>query len=231
MLTIGICDDCKQDRDFIEDEVMKVLFDVDEIRIERYSSGQELVEAIQNDEFHCNLLFLDIFMEPVDGMETARLIRNNQLDVDIIFVTKSTKHVYRGYTYKAFSYILKDTMHEDLKFEIQRYIQELMNTEECLNITSDGVQRRVPISLIEYVESNARKLTLHLNSEDISFYAKMGDIEPVLAERGFIRVHQSFMLRISRINCLSKDSVMLGDKKIPVSRKYYGHLREIFQNQ
>lgn len=228
MLNIGICDDNQQDINLIADEITKSLFADEDIRIFRYSSGEKLLADIKEDKFCCNLLYLDIYMEPIDGMAVADYIRNNKLDVDIIFVTNSTEHVYKGYLYKAFSYILKNNLMEDVGIETKRYLQEIQDSEECINVTSDNVARKLPISQIIYVESSGRKLTLHMTNEDVSFYAKMADIEPVLTERGFIRTHQSYMIRIKKITGMTKETVSMGDIDIPISRRYYNEVRDTF---
>lgn len=231
MLRIGICDDSQHDRNLIRENVGKALFDYEDIEIAIFTSGQEVIDAIDNETFESELLLLDIMMEPVDGMQVAKYIRNNKVDVDIIFVTNSTQHVYQGYMYKAFSYILKQQADMDLGKEICRYIDELNASEECLNITSKGKNRRVPISSIRYIESSGRLLVLHLDKEDVPFYAKMGEIEPVLEERGFVRTHQSFMVRKNDIQSMTRECADCGEYEVPISRRYYQTVKEIFDKK
>lgn len=231
MLRIGICDDSQHDRNLIRENVGKALFDYEDIEIAIFTSGQEVIDAIDDETFESELLLLEIMMEPIDGMQVAKHIRKNKVDVDIIFVTNSTKHVYQGYMYKAFSYILKKHVAEDLGKEICRYINELNESEECLNITSKGKNRRVPIGSIRYIESSGRVLLLHLDKEDIPFYAKMGEIEPVLEERGFVRTHQSYMVRKNDIQIMTREYVDCGVYKVPISRRYYQTVKEIFDKK
>lgn len=228
MLNIGICDDSLEDTNLIYDLVTKTLFSEEDMKIVKYSSGEEVISAITNKEFKCNLLYLDIYMPDVDGLDVASFIRENKVDVDIIFVTKTPEFVYKGYMYKAFSYILKPEVKHDLPVETLRYLDEIRESEECINVTSDGVQRRVPISQILYVESSKRKLILHLKSEDIPFYAKMSEIEPVLVQRGFVRVHQSYMVKAKYVTKATSTEVLLGDIDVPVSRRYSQHVNEMF---
>jgi DNA-binding LytR/AlgR family response regulator len=80
--------------------------------------------------------------------------------------------------------------------------------------------------MIRYIESNVRKLILHLTNEDISFYAKLNDLADVMQEKGFVRVHQSYMVRLKEIVSISSDSVVLEKNvTVPVSRKYYADLK------
>lgn len=231
MLTIGICDDSKKDENLIRDTLNRALFSKEDYEVNVFKSGQEIIDSIENNKFTCNLLLLDIYMEPVGGMDVASFIRNSKTDVDIIFITKSTEHVYEGYVYKAFAYILKEKLDTDMEKEILRYIDEINMSEECLNVVSDGQKRRVPISAIQYIESDARRLILHTKAEDIGFYAKLNDMEPVLNTRGFVRIHQSYMVKISGITSMNKESVKFNGTLMPVSRKYYGNVKQIFEEQ
>ncbi len=221
---IGICDDNKKDMLDIKNIISKTLFDIEDINFVQYSTGQEVIDDIEKDTFQCDLLYLDIFMNPVDGMAVAEYIRENDIDVDIIFVTNSTEHVYEGYLYKAFAYILKNSMWEKLPEATLRYIKEISSAEEYLNITSEGAVKRIPISKIIYIESDARKLLLHLKNEIISFYGKLSELEEILKDKGFLRIHQSYMVKKSVVTKYSKSTVYLGDITLPVSRKYASQL-------
>jgi DNA-binding LytR/AlgR family response regulator len=226
MLIIGICDDNEQDLNLIRSSISKQLFAVDDIIIREFISGDDVIRAISENEFDCNLLLLDIVMQPTNGLKTAEFIRENKVDVDIIFVTNSSEYVYKGYFYKAFSYVLKTSAKQVLTEEISRYIDEICKSEECLNVVSDGAKRSIPISMIRYIESNARKIILHLTNEDISFYAKLNDLEEIMQEKGFIRVHQSYMVRLKEILIITGDSLVLEKNiTVPVSRKYYADLK------
>ncbi len=228
MINIGICDDSIEDMNLIYELVTKTIFSEEDMKVYKYNSGQEVIDAIDSKVFKCNLIYLDIFMPNKDGMEVAAYIRNNKVDVDIIFVTKTPEFVYKGYMYKAFSYILKPEIKKELPAETMRYLEEIRESEECINVTSEGVQRRVPISQIMYVESNKRRIILHLKSEEIPFYAKMSEIEPTLVERGFIRTHQSYMVKTKYITRTTSTEVFLGELVVPVSRRYSGVISDLF---
>ena len=89
--------------------------------------------------------------------------------------------------------------------------------------------RTIPIASIEYVESRGRKIVLHLGCGEMTFYSKISDIEEQLVDNGFVRVHQSFMVRVSDISKLSRTSIKCGKIEVPVSRRYYGELRKILE--
>lgn len=229
MINVGICDDSIKDANLIYDLVSKTLFEEEEARIYRYQSGQELIASIEGKTFNCNLIYLAICMNGLNGLEVADYIRKNKIDVDIIFVTKTSDYVYKGYMYKAYSYILKKGMKEDIPQETLRYIREIRDSEECINVTSSGIKRKVPISQIMYVESDKRRLILHTKTEAIPFYAKMSELESVFLDRGFIRTHQSYMVKAKYVTNTKVDEICLGDITLPISRKYSKQVVDYFQ--
>jgi len=221
---IGICDDNNKDLSRLRNIISNTLFDVEDISIVSYTNGKDIIWDIEKGTFKCELLYLDIFMDPVDGMKVAEYIRGNDVDVDIIFVTNSVEHVYEGYLYKAFAYILKDSMDSKLPDITLRYMKEISTAEEYLNITSEGAVKRIPISRILYIESDARKLLLHLKNDVVSFYGKLSEMEEMLDNKGFMRIHQSYMVKENAVTKYTKTSVYIGDLVLPVSRKYASKL-------
>jgi len=231
MLRIGICDDNRNDLNRIHDLVSKTLFSVEEIQILEYGSGKELLKKLEEDPKICDLLLLDICMEPVDGMDTAMFIRDHKLDMDIIFITHSTEYVYRGYKYRAYAYIVKDRLEEDVPQELRRYVDERYENGAMLTIEKGGEKHMIPVSSVSYIESGGRILTVHWDEEDLSFYGKMSDIEDNMRSLGFIRIHQSYMVSARKIKVVRKDTVVLDDMtELPVSRKYTGAVKGFFDS-
>lgn len=228
MLTIGICEDNESDRSLLQDMVSHIMFSVAEIRIRLFSTGRELLQSIDTGQFDSDLLLLDIHMPKPDGMELAHELRKRQIDVDIIFVTKSQEHIFEGYTCKAFSYILKPVAMERLSEELNRYLNELENTSECLNVTVQGITQRIPLTDIYYIESDKRKIILHTKKQTVEFYEKMETMEQMLEDKGFLRCHQSYMVQKRYITSFSRNGIVLDEVSIPVSRKYYDILKDLF---
>lgn len=228
MLIIGICEDKEAERKALQDMVGRILFSRTEIQIRLFSSGKDVLTAVERNRFDCDLLLMDIHMPKPDGMELVHELRNRQLDIDIIFVTRSQEHIFEGYTCKAFSYILKPFTMERLAEELNRYMDELENTSECLNVSTQGMTQRIPLSEIYYIESDKRKIILHTKKETIEFYEKMETMEKLLEKKGFFRCHQSYMVQKRFVTEFGRSGITIADYTIPVSRKYYDDLKNLF---
>ena len=227
MLKIGICEDDLEQMNRIKDMTIKALFQDAEVEIYTYSSGDMLIHKIEQGEFDCSLLLLDIYMEGSDGMEVARYIRNKQMDVDIIFATASTEHVFEGYNYRAYAYLLKPFKEDQFTDTLRRYYHELSQNSDCINVNVRGTTCRLPLNKIKYFESSAHKVNIYMVDEIVTFYGKLNDVEEVLVENSFVRCHQSYIVNEAFIKAVRRTGIELVDEEIPVSRKYY----EILKNR
>lgn len=123
MITIAICEDEKETQVLIEDYLDNILKDINkEYEIQKYSSGEELLKS----EFkNIDILLLDIQMGELNGMDTARNIREVDSDMEIIFITSLIDYVQEGYEVRAYRYLLKPIELEELKKHILNCIKEI----------------------------------------------------------------------------------------------------------
>lgn len=232
MITIGICDD---DQTFI-DQLYRILYDImlpiSDWNSRIYHSGSEVIAAIINEDFDCNLLFTDIFMEDGNGLELAKYIYEQKVDTDLIFVSNSKDYVFECYHYHTFAYLLKPLTKSDVGNEIRRYMEEMSLNTKCLNIPIRGANQKIPINTILYIESNKRKVTIHTRKADYDYYEKLDVMENLLINEGFIRCHQSYLIPISRLESYNNDnSISLNgvSHSISVSRRYQPALKTLFE--
>ena len=105
-------------------------------------------------------------------------------------------------------------------------------TDGCLlNIVSNRRKIQVPMETVEYVESSGRKLILHLKEKEVCFYAKLSEVDSFLKKQGFVRIHQSFMVRKNQIKKVHRNYVEYGEYELPVSRRYFPELRTMFAQE
>ena len=229
MIHIGICDDNEKTREKLKETLENMLFKYDECSFELYDSGERMMASIEAGEFDAELLLLDIHMDQVDGIEVARWIRENQIDVDIIFVTVSEDHVFDGYQFKAFSYLLKPLKKQRLQEEITRYMRERKEQPGCLHVTIGGRKEQVFLDRVYYFSADKRKIIIHeRGDEERSFYAKMDELEEMLKEYDFVRCHQSYLVNKRYVKSATRMEIALSDEVIPVSRKYADDVKNAF---
>ena len=231
MLRVGICDENTQDRKEIRTIITQTLFQQEKITCVEYAHVHMLEEEIEEEKVPFDVLILEMEYKKKNGLQLARRIREKNLDVDIIFVTNQTAYVYEGYHVQAIGYVIKKNMEKELAECLQRYIVQRGQTG-ILTVKSESVYRAVPIVEVQYIESNRRVLLLHTDTETIPFYGKLADVESQVVNYGFIRIHQSFLVKKTEIQKIDGTMAVLGDDcRLPISRKYYKLVQEQFKTK
>ena len=232
MITIGICDDDQQFTDNLYSILHDIMLPISDWKARIFHSGAEVLAAISNEDFDCNLLFTDIFMENGNDLELAKYIYEHNIDTDIIFITNSKDHVYECFQYHTFAYLLKPLTTSDIGKEVRRYMEELSVNVKCLNLSIRGSNHKIPINSILYIESNRRKITIHTKRRDYDYYEKLDILEQLLHKDGFVRCHQSYLVQkdlITSYNINNTISISGLEQDIPVSRKHQKEIRQLFE--
>lgn len=226
MLKIGICDDDAIQREQIHRWIEKELFRYTELSIIHFSSGEEIVEAIDKNHFDVQLLILDVHMKQLDGISVAAYIRENHLDIDIIFMTVSPEHVYEGYTHKAFAYLLKPVEEASFRKILNQFIDEWGRGTEYLEMNSRGEVKRINLRKVLYITSDVRVVEVHMLDRVERYYGRLDDIEKQVSPIDFIRCHKSYLVNKRMIESMARECFWVRGERIPVSRHYYEKLRD-----
>ncbi len=155
-MRIAICDDEKVIREQIENLIKKCQKDS---RIIQYASGEELLSA----HMSFDLIFLDIYMKGLNGIDIARELRRRKEKFVLIFVTGAKEYVFDAFDVSAFHYLLKPIEEKRFVeiFDRARAQTERGKKEEQLFVKVEGRYVSVNKKQILYISSRARKLELH----------------------------------------------------------------------
>ena len=231
MLTIAICDDEKKICDYIENRTTEFLAKNDlEAEVSVFYDGSELLKKCENNTQRFDIIFLDIKMKTLNGVECAKLLRDIGVNSLIVFITSSAEYVFSGYEVKAFRYILKTDLVNAFSRVFSECLLELKKLDTSFfTVKTSSSVKNIPLSDILYFESNKRLLNIHTKNEVVSFYEKLDNVENELKEKDFIRIHQSFLVNAQKIKSVSKDSVLLSnDFSLPVSKSKATKVKEAY---
>ena len=220
MLRIALCDDETEARDALRFQLEKVLIEDAEEIVYEFSSGTSAASWLAKHPGELDLLFLDVEMKGLNGMETAGRIRDIDNNLIIVFVTGYADYVFDGYRVGALDYLMKPVSMVKLQDLLHR-IRVKLTSEESQSYTiktMDGTWR-FRLHDILYFYSDRRKVTLVNARGEYPFYAKLDDVEKELAS-SFIRIHQRYLINPAAVDYLKADSVTLGNAELPCSRKY-----------
>lgn len=102
-----------------------------------------------------------------------------------------------------------------------------MRPERYFRITKRRETLRIPVNEILYIDSRDRKLFIYTPETVYEYNDKMDNMVTLLETEGFIRCHQSFLVKLSAVSVIRRDKLVVGDKELPVSRKYKDEVRNI----
>lgn len=193
-MRVMLCDDEKIFLTYMKEQLTKDSFDKNEdILITEFTCGEDLLKAWQEGAA-ADILFLDIQMQGIDGMETARKLRQMGCDSLIVFLTGLDDYMQEGYEVRAFRYLIKNQIETTLGHVMEACRQELL-TGRYFSFVCGHENFRIPISDILYFESDRRRILLHTRLDVYQFYGKMDDLEEQIGNCGFLRCHRSYLVQ------------------------------------
>lgn len=195
-------------------------------RIDLYASGKEML-SVADTVLQYDVLFLDISMEEMDGIEVAGTIREMSDDIYIVFVTAYITYSLEGYKVRAMRYLLKeDAGFENVMRECLDAIAARMNYRETVcEFDYQNGKKSIPVDSILYVESRLHKVIFFIMEDGVKEYSRYDRLDAVeleLRQYGFCRVHQSFLVNMKYAGGVERYKISLKNgTEISISKKYY----------
>lgn len=217
MLYIAVCDDETYMLDKLEKNVRN-FFDRKNMDIDiiKFSNGKELLEYKEP----MDILFLDIQMNDIDGMEAAKKLRNSNFKGFLVFVTILKELVFQAFEVQAFDYLLKPIDKSSFDKMMNRLLNAMQKEKDKMLLIHIGNESRsVSFEDIIYCEVIDRKIYLHLKSTEIvEYYEKIKNLETKLDGR-FFKCHRSYLVNLQYLQGFKNGiAYMNNGERIPVSR-------------
>lgn len=231
MLKIAICDDEQYYIDKIRKIIIDILeqYNVGKYLIKTYLSGVELCADIKNISTY-KIIFLDVNMKQLSGLDTAFKIRKMNNNACIAFITAYIDYAVQGYKVDAIRYILKDELDKSLTECMMAMLRKIINEENKISYNFIEGESELRINKICYIENRKHKQIFHLcdiSKPQFSLYSKLDIIEKELAVYGFLRIHKSFLVNIMHIYDIINYEVRLQTGAcLPVPKDKYRFVKE-----
>lgn len=220
MLMIGICDDEQESRLSLR-WLLDMILEGRRIehKVYEFSSGETLIAWMEKHPNEIDLLFLDIEMGRLNGLETARALRARHDALQIVFVTGFADYVFEGYGVEALGYLMKPAKREVLEEILSRAVMKLCRDADQVYSCRDGeTWYRIPHKEILYFASDRRKVSCVTSDRSYSFYGKLDEVEQELRGSGFVRIHQRYLVRTDAIRQICGSELQVGGETLPISR-------------
>lgn len=222
MLRIGICDDQLNARDALRFELEKILRDESEQIVYEFSTGASAVRWLEKHPGEIDLLFLDVEMDGISGMDAAAQIRNFDKEICLVFVTGYTDYVFDGYKVNALDYVIKPASAKKLLDVLKRVWEQLSDKyDKTFSFKNPEGTYRLPLSNIAYFYSDKRKVNIVCTSRErslsYSFYGKLDEVEAKLSH-AFVRIHQRYLVNPAHVERIGSENITIAGACLPMSR-------------
>ena len=240
MINIGIVDDDIDSRKLLNSEIEEYALEQKiEYAVQEYESAKVFLDNAENT---FDMLFLDIDMPGMSGMELAEKIRETDRDVVIIFCTNLQQFALNGYSVGALGFMVKPVQNYSFKLNMDRALTAVRinqkrrheDSEQKLVLRDGTISRLVSVYDIDYVE--VRQHYLLYNIRDSATGARlviknrgtMQEEVELLSPYGFVRCSSSFLVNIKSVTAVSRMNVHIGNELLPIGRTFKESFMDAF---
>ena len=226
-MRIAVCDDSSKDREMLiallrKYERSKAI----EFEIEEYDSGETLLENVAALQDY-RIIFVDISMEQMSGLEAAAEIKSLYPGVRIVLVTAYINYALEGYKVKASRFLVKDDLPTTITECMDALVGEIEQETQIMEFPFVEGKIRLRINDIIYIETAKHKNVFYTKEGSYSIYKKLDEIENELQVFDFVRVHLSFLVNMRYIRKISSYVLTLTTgKEISVPKTRYAEVKK-----
>lgn len=192
-------------------------------------SAKAAFELIQTRNIH--LLFLDIQMPLVDGLQFMRSMKDPPA---VIFTTAYTEYAAESYTLDAVDYLVKPVSFERCERGINKFLKSIQPEpaveNQFLLVKQDGKLGKVFLNEISYVEARKDYLMIHSPTRVYIKHMTMKAMEEMLPKEQFKRIHRSFIVSVDAITHIYGNTLEISKRPIPVGDKYRKDVLALFRS-
>ncbi len=227
-MRIVICDDIAEERQKLKSYIRRLeAEDTLELDITEYGSGEALLAAYGRRDIP-DVMFLDVYMDGLTGVETAKALKEKGYSGSIVFCTTSIDHAVESYKLKADGYLVKPYSYEDFLDAIWRCREHLKKSHRSISFVSERIEYSVPRKSVTFIETSARACAVHTDDGVYTTYKKISEFENDLKdEPSCLKVGRCFLVNMNRLERVSEESLIFDNgETIPLPQRDKKRLRQ-----
>lgn len=218
-LNIAIVDDTLPDIVRLENFV-RSWFDESEHKlggIASYSNGEEMLKSFEPKMFH--VVFMDIIMSNIDGIQTARQLRHEDTELLIVFVTTSREYAFEAFHVHPFDYVLKPYSKKEVDKILDEAVRVLTADDPTVTIKVSHSEYTIPMRLITSAVSNKNHIEINLvDGKCVISTMRFREIQTLLAaDSRFLSCNRGIIVNMSQISSQENGVFVMKDgKRYPI---------------
>lgn len=234
-MNIVIVEDCKEHSEIIKTYIEEWSVAVDKkVSVTHYENGEKFLFH-NEDTSRIDVVFLDIQMPGISGVELARKLRSNNKELSIVFTTGIDDYMEEGYELEATHYLRKPVSAEKVRLCLDKVSRKVRQKEEYLVLNRGEDILKVAYSGIWWLSAMGHNTILGIEDNDgnvkrIDARNSIGEMEKQLLSKGsFQKTHRSYIVNFTHVSSITKNEVVMDNKdKIPLSRRMYQQVNDAF---
>lgn len=232
MLNIAICDDAQVDRQILL-SIINQLEESYQIKfiVTLFDCGEKLIAFLESSTIQIDLIFLDIYMNGLNGMETAIRIREKDKEVNIVFATASAGYAIEGYKVGAKGYILKPYNRTDIWKILGEIIcqkrKQRMHKEKPFLLEWNSRVYSLHKEDIRYIESKGKEVWFYTNCHGkIVIKNTLNNIQENIKDDIFLRCHRSFIVNLDYVKSIQKyEFTLYSGENVDIKKREFTHFK------
>lgn len=186
-----------------------------------FKTGVEFIQSAQNSD----IVFMDMQLDKLDGLETARIMRKLGSQAQLIYTAKSAERAICGYEVDALDFLLKPVSANAVSFALDKAMKRLESaTSTSLALKLPNGMASISSNDITYVEVFDHNLVFHTVRGEFNVRGRLSKVYEMLDPERFILCNRSFLVNLRYVSGIWSDHVLVGNTKITVSKS---HRKEI----
>lgn len=233
MINIAIIDDIAKDAEYLK-KLLYLYASEHSLSIDicLFTSGTDFLKSYTPGMY--SLLFLDIVMKELDGIETARQVRAVDSDVLIVFTTAEPSYAIEGYEVDASAFLVKSPELDAQKlFHFMKKIEPKLKCNIFLDFSDSSINLHLSADALCYVDVTDHKLSLHTREKTYTLRMSIEKLKSILPKDDrFFECYRGIIINLDWISSIQKQTVVMKTGAVlPVSRRKYQALANIYSQR
>ena len=186
------------------------------IDVDRYRDGGAFLDGFRG---QYQIVFMDIVMPHMNGLDAARRLRGRDPDVCLMFITSMAQYAIRGYEVDAIDYVLKPLAYELFRLKMDKAVARV-HDDDRVTVAVSGGARTIPRSHVVYLESDKHYVRWHTTEGEFRTRDTIANLAPGFLGHGFARIRSAALVNMAHVTKATVAEVWLGETCLPVARAY-----------
>lgn len=219
MIKIAVIEDQIKWSSLIKSYLEKYQKDNDiQFDISFFTDGSDFIEDYKGEY---NLIFMDVAMPKMNGIEASKKLRKIDKDVCLVFLTEMAQYALEGYEVNAYDFLIKPMEYELFSIKLNKFLSYIkINEDKYFIINSSNEIHKVKYSEILYVESIKHYVYFHCLEDTYRMRLSLDSIKKDLKANHFSEINRSLIVNLSHVDNYSNNDVCVKGENLPLSRAY-----------